>query len=252
MISTKGEDKMMVSISKAVIGNGEVNSVDARELHAELGVKEDYSDWVKRRIEEAQLSESADFLKFREPNRNNRLTIILSLDSAKSIAMLERTDKGREVRQYFIECEKRLVVKSQAPVLPQTYLEALKALVCSEEQRMLAESQRDAAIETNQFFTGKDANLLSLTDALREIGIRPNKGISWLRELGYLTKDNKPTAKVNNLTGEPRFKLVSVDTNFRGCALQTKVTGPGLIWLREIDWPCAFRSGVFKRPSQVA
>ena len=151
--------------------------------------------------------------------------------------------------QAFNAMEAELMKAPQKPAfaLPTTFVEALRALVVSEEAKMLAEQKCEAAVEANEFFAGKDANLLSLQDAMREIGIRPNKGIEWLRLKGYLTKSNFPTAQATALKGEPRFKVVSVDTTFRGCALQTKVTGPGLIWLRDdIKWPCGFKVGVFK------
>jgi Rha family phage regulatory protein len=151
--------------------------------------------------------------------------------------------------QAFNAMEAELLKPTQKPAfaLPTTFVEALRALVVSEEAKMLAEQLRDVAVEANEFFAGRDANLLSLQDAMREIGIRPNKGIEWLRLKGYLTKSNFPTAQATALKGEPRFKVISVDTTFRGCALQTKVTGPGLIWLRDdIKWPCGFKVGTFK------
>ena len=84
-----------------------VNAVDARQLWGALEVASEFSKWIQRRIEEAQLVENIDFVKFDEPNNNNMLHYVISLDAAKSIAMLERTDKGRQIRQYFIDVEKK-------------------------------------------------------------------------------------------------------------------------------------------------
>lgn len=93
-------------------------TVDARELHAALDVGKDFSNWIKDRIQQYGFQEKQDFevfadfgenLKGGRPAKEYRLT----LDMAKELAMVERTDKGRMVRRYFIECE-RLARSQQA------------------------------------------------------------------------------------------------------------------------------------------
>jgi phage anti-repressor protein len=87
--------------------------VDARDLHANLKVTKDYSTWIKRYTERAQLVEGEDFIC--SPNRgskdgrggHNRVDYILSLDAAKHIALMQCSVRGRKVRSYFIEVEKR-------------------------------------------------------------------------------------------------------------------------------------------------
>ena len=49
-------------------------------------------------------------------NRGARVEYVLTLDMAKELAMVERNAKGKEARQYFIECERRAL--SAAPALP--------------------------------------------------------------------------------------------------------------------------------------
>jgi hypothetical protein len=106
-----------------------VNSVDARELYKVLGVKTDFSLWLKRRIDDTMAEENVDFtppLKSGGDNKgklSNKLAIVLSIHLAKEFAMLERNDIGKEVRKYFIRCEETLIellkkerVKQEAPV----------------------------------------------------------------------------------------------------------------------------------------
>ena len=108
--------------------------VDARQLHAFLGVGRDFSNWIKGRIQEYGFVEKQDYLLAktgeqhqldspkpanqisRSPNRGSgdcggdrrSIDYYLTLDMAKELAMVERTDRGRQARRYFIECERQL------------------------------------------------------------------------------------------------------------------------------------------------
>lgn len=86
--------------------------VNGRELWEKLEVKTDFSDWVKRRFNECTAIENEDFevfLKNGENLKGGRPTIeyIITLDTAKEMAMLERNEIGKEVRKYFITVEKK-------------------------------------------------------------------------------------------------------------------------------------------------
>lgn len=89
-------------------------AVSARELHAFLGSKKDFSSWIKDRIKKYGLALNQDFTLLTdlgEQNKrggHNKIEYVLSLDCAKELAMLEGNAKGRQARKYFIECEKQL------------------------------------------------------------------------------------------------------------------------------------------------
>lgn len=109
----------LVPILARPIG-GEVNAVNARDLHRALEVGRDFSTWIKGRIETLGLIEESDFEVFTETGENPlggrpRLNYVVGLDAAKHIAMAERNDRGRAVRAYFIEAEKRLRASIAAP-----------------------------------------------------------------------------------------------------------------------------------------
>ena len=100
-------------IMKATIGSESVNSVNARQLHASLGVSKDFSDWMKAQIERAELVRSEDFEVLPQKGENPQggrpsVEYALTLDAAKHIAMMSATEAGRKVRRYFIEAEKAL------------------------------------------------------------------------------------------------------------------------------------------------
>lgn len=104
-----------------------VQTVNARELHAFLESKQDFSTWIRKRIDTYGFVENQDFTKLHKKVELSRTgqtatDYHISLDMAKELAMLERSEKGRQARQYFIECEKRLkevtAVQAPTPVLP--------------------------------------------------------------------------------------------------------------------------------------
>lgn len=98
---TAGTDMM------PVIENG---NVDARSLHESLEIRTRFSDWIARRIEEYNLKDGEDYYSKLSNSQNGRPCIdyTLTLDTAKELAMVERNEKGRLIRRYFIECEKEL------------------------------------------------------------------------------------------------------------------------------------------------
>lgn len=87
--------------------------VSGRELHQELGIKTEYTKWFSRMVEYGFV-ENQDFAlvsqKCQTNNPKNPVTTItdhaMKLDMAKEIAMIQRNEKGRQVRQYFIQVEK--------------------------------------------------------------------------------------------------------------------------------------------------
>lgn len=104
----------LVTIKKTTIGESEVNSVDARELHSFLESKQEFAHWAKAKIAENPFFRvGVDFCSFenvikRTKGASVRKDYALSLDTAKKVAMAEQTARGEEVREYFIKCEKAL------------------------------------------------------------------------------------------------------------------------------------------------
>lgn len=84
--------------------------VDSRELHEFLESGWKFSDWIKDKIEKYSFINGEDFFVISGKSTGGRpqTDYILKLDIAKEIAMVENNEKGRQVRRYFIEAEKRL------------------------------------------------------------------------------------------------------------------------------------------------
>lgn len=108
LINVKNEDgKLLVSL---------------RELHEKLGIKTQFTKWAIRMFEYG-FEENIDYI----PVSQKRLTVqgnettftdyIVTINMAKEICMIQRSDIGREFRKYFIECEKQLKEIVQKPLL---------------------------------------------------------------------------------------------------------------------------------------
>lgn len=97
------------------------------ELHDVLDVKSNYREWAKRRFADIEAIESEDFDSVEistvaggTPKKDH----IIKLDIAKEMAMLERNEKGKQVRRYFIQVEKKYKANTLADLSPE-----LKAVI---------------------------------------------------------------------------------------------------------------------------
>ena len=122
------------------------NTVSGRELHKFLEIGTRFDKWFIRMCEYG-FNENDDFIRVAQkcPTLGGTQTIIdyaITLDMAKEISMLQRTEKGKQARQYFINCEKKLkeVVKK-----PLTTLEQLKLhyLALEEQNKELKQVKAD-------------------------------------------------------------------------------------------------------------
>lgn len=86
------------------------------ELHEVLGAPSVYREWVKRRLSDIDAIENEDFqgVEISTPSGQTKKDHIIKLDAAKEMAMLERNEKGKQVRRYFIRVEKKYKAASLA------------------------------------------------------------------------------------------------------------------------------------------
>nr|DAK77298.1 MAG TPA: antirepressor protein [Caudoviricetes sp.] len=121
-------------------------AVSARDLHKFLEITERFSSWFERMLQYGFI-ENQDFTSaksFTLVNNGAQREIddyALTLDCAKEISMIQRSKKGKEAREYFIECEKQL--RSGKFALPTTYKEALQSLLIEVEAKERLQAQNE-------------------------------------------------------------------------------------------------------------
>ncbi|MGL4925970.1 MAG: antA/AntB antirepressor family protein [Plesiomonas shigelloides] len=176
------------------IGECETNVVSARALHGALVVGRMFAHWIKDRIAEYEFVENQDYIlicqngqtKGRGGDRRSK-EYYLTLDTAKELAMIERSEQGRVIRRYFIQSEAALQLT--APEVLARYRRKLKARVevanlfkpmCS----ALECSRTDQGKETQSHHYTNESNMITRI------------------VLGGLTA--KQWAKMHGIEGEPR------------------------------------------------
>ena len=98
----------LIPVFNGLIQNQPVQLCNARELHTFLEIQTRYNDWIKNRINEYGFIQDEDYLVITErTNGRPRKEYHITLDMGKELGMVERNERGRQIRKYFIECERR-------------------------------------------------------------------------------------------------------------------------------------------------
>lgn len=220
----------MNELIKVTESNG-VQAVSARDLYRFLDATERFSSWIERQFQYG-FNEFVDYVGCKEFNTlaNQELDdYSLTIDCAKEISMLQKNDKGKIARQYFIEVEKKYKQNN----LPASYLDALKALVASEEQKQLIEA-RNLELEPKAEVYDKlsnGINLLTFNDAAKSLGYGRNTLMKILRDRMILRHNNTPYQRyMDSEYFEVKITPISIG-QFLKNQNQTYVTAKGLIWL---------------------
>ncbi len=111
----------LIPIFLGDIDSDTVQLVNARNLHQFIESSQDFSTWIKSRINDYSFIENVDYLlhKFMEQlpsGAKHKIDYHITIDMAKELAMVERNDKGKQARRYFIDCEKRLLESPKTAV----------------------------------------------------------------------------------------------------------------------------------------
>lgn len=208
--------------------------VSGRTLHKELGVQTEYKKWFGR-MAEYGFTEGDDFVrvtqKWDTPGGIQNVTDhALKLDMAKEIAMIQRTEKGKQVRQYFIQVERDYnspeKIMARALNIANTRLSLLETTV--EQMKPKALFADAVAASKTSILIGELAKIITQNG----YNIGQNRLFGWLRDRGYLHRGgssrNLPTQRYMEM-GLFEIKETT-HTNPDGTVLitkTTKVTGKG-------------------------
>jgi len=113
----------LIQVQKTTINGADINSVNSREIYDYLEVATAYSEWIKRAIDKYDFIDGEDYKIILTDSKSGKRDYIVSMDMAKELCMVSNTEKGKETRKYFIQCEKQsqrvLSVPEQIALLAQ-------------------------------------------------------------------------------------------------------------------------------------
>ncbi len=223
----------------------ETMMVSARDLHDALDVKTAFKDWFPRMCEYG-FNEGVDFNMLKnervqlEGNREVTREVTdyqISIDMAKEICMIQRTEKGKEIRKYFLDLEKAWNTPEQIMA------RALK--IADQKINHLTEQNKALASDNEQMkpkalfadaVASADTSILigDLAKLIRQNGIMigQKRLFAWMRDNGYLmkcgTSYNMPTQKSMELgIFEVKERTIQNPDGSARITRTTKVTGKG-------------------------
>lgn len=215
--------------------NGEI-AVSGRELHGALEVKTPYKKWFER-MSEYGFEENVDYSTVGQncPIANGGFQFVtdhaLTLDTAKEIAMIQRSEKGKQARQYFIQVEKawnspEMIMQRALKIADNTNKQLQLQIERDKPKVLFADS---VAGSTSSILVGELAKLLKQNG----VDIGQNRLFEWLRDNGYLIKQkgenyNLPTQRSADLEiMDIKKRTVNNPDGSSQITRTTKITGKG-------------------------
>lgn len=169
----------LIPTAASQIAGQETPTVNARDLHTFLEVGRDYTNWIKDRIGEYNFNENEDFVVFAEIGENPKggrpkKGYHITLDMAKELAMVERTEKGAQARKYFIEVEKKFregkalpAPKESTSLVPEEVRAGMKRCYSCKKIKTIKEFYRDMGTRDGLSSTCRECHR-ARTNAARE------------------------------------------------------------------------------------
>lgn len=228
-----------------VVYNNDRPTVSGRELHDKLEIKTAYKDWFPRMCEygfvEGEdygsfLSDRSDGLPGK-PRTDHQLTI----EMAKQICMIQRTETGKRYREYFLEIEKEWntpeAVMARAVKMADRKIALLSGQLAEANKQI--EEAKPKVLFAEAVSTAKTSILIGeLSKLMKQNGVNigQNRLFDWMRENGYLIKAkngsyNMPTqsAMERGLLEIKESTSVNPDGSVR-VNKTPKVTGKGQVY----------------------
>ncbi len=224
----------LIPVFESTINEELVQTVDARELHAALEVKKDFSNWFKAQIERARLVENRDYIKLAQKGElinqqvtttvGTRIEYHLALRSAIHVSLMSNTEKGHEIREYFIEVEE--AYRKQQPK-ELTREQILVMALESERERLKLAKQVEVMTPKAEYYD----QLLGSHDVFdgeqtaKMLRTSRSSLYKFLKQRGVITKSNLPMqlyidkdfmrvkqTPYNDVFGNPKISLKIVFT----------------------------------------
>ena len=182
----------MNELIEVTLNNNHEPVISGRRLHEALGVKTEYRKWFGR-MSEYGFEENQDFARVTQKcptlgGLQDMTDHIIKLDMAKEIAMIQRTERGKQVRQYFIQVEKDFnspeKIMARALLMADKKVHQLEAKIEADRPKVLFAEAVSAS--HSSILVGELAKLLKQNG----VDMGANRLFNWLRAHGYLIKRN--------------------------------------------------------------
>lgn len=236
----------MKDLIKIDINENQEPIVNGRELHEALEIKTPYTQWFER-MKEYGFVENIDYCTVSQKCEianggfQEKINHAIKLDMAKEIAMIQRNEQGKKIRQYFIQVEKDFnspeKIMARALKIADGKINILT--LENKEQKQLIEAQKPKVLFANSVETSKTSVLIGeLAKIIKQNGydIGQNRLFDWLRNNNYLisrkgTDYNMPTQKSMELElFEIKETSVTHADGHVTVSKTPKVTGKGQVY----------------------
>lgn len=216
-------------------------TVSGRELHEKLGIRTAYKDWFPRMCEYG-FTEGEDFCSFLSGSTGGRPATEhqLTIEMAKQICMIQRTEIGKQYREYFIELEKKWnspeLVMARALKMANQQIERVTAQLETVNAKL--EEAKPKIVFADAVSASNTSILIGdLAKTLRQNGVEigQKRLFEWLRKNGYLMKNgtskNLPTQRsMEHGLFEVKEHVVVTPSGENKITRTTKVTPKGQIY----------------------
>lgn len=195
-----GDGNSLIPMGDSDIGGQSVRTVNLRDLHIYLENGDAFANWVKDRIGQYDFVEGRDFvtvLEFTETVKNGRTyrsprtEYHGTIDMAKELAMVERNEKGKQARLYFIECERRVKAVPADPMAVLNDPAAMRGLLLTYTEKVLeleAKVQEQApTVEAFDRIANAEGKM-NLTLAAKNLQVSPHWFMKWCDTNGWTYK----------------------------------------------------------------
>ena len=219
--------------------------VSGRELHKFLEVKTRFDIWFDRMCEYGFI-ENKDFIAYVQKSTlaNNReytkTDYLMKISMAKEISMLQRNEKGKEARSYFIKCEEAWnsdeIVMARAILIQNKKILGYKEKIDILEKKIENDAPRVSFAETIE--KASDCLLVrefSKLIATEGIHLGEKKLYRWFREKGFILKNSTEPTQTAVQKGlfkvaERLVKAVTGDI----ISTTTRITGKGQVYFLDL------------------
>ncbi|KPI57383.1 oxidoreductase [Clostridioides difficile] len=231
---------------KVEVNENQEQILSARDLHEFLEVGSRYNDWFNRMIGYGFV-ENEDFISITQKkvtaqgNETEYIDHVIKLDMAKEIAMIQRNEKGKQARKYFLQIEKdwnspekvmarALIVANKTIEKKSREIEEKDKVIQLQQPKVLFADAVSAS--NNSILVGELAKLIKQNG----VDIGQNRLFAWMRENGYLIKRkgedyNIPTQKSMNLRiMEVKKRVINNPDGSTKVTRTVKITGKGQVY----------------------